>query len=269
MNKFKIGFLMASVFVASNAMATTFNDLNDQDEAVVKTTLINALSNGSDDGLIINNVKQINDSNVYMFKYGIDGNNTTMTYIKDINSVVVPNGGIFDLATKSFSNQAYEASFNKPLLDQIKQEDIIEYKAPNESKFVYVFTDPTCGYCKKLNREMPDYHKEGITIKYLPFPRGGLSGFAHDALVNTLCATDKKEALYQAEVKNVLPETKSGITAQELEMCKKDVAAAYELGKKLGVTGTPAIFTPDGHQIGGYLPAAQMKYTLDMLSKNK
>ena len=38
--------------------------------------------------------------------------------------------------------------------------------------------------------------------------------------------------------------------------CKSPVAGQYKLGLALGVRGTPATFTADGEQIGGYMPVA-------------
>ena len=43
--------------------------------------------------------------------------------------------------------------------------------------------------------------------------------------------------------------------------CENPVAAHMALGARLGVRGTPAIFTESGHQIGGYLPAEQLAQT--------
>jgi thiol:disulfide interchange protein DsbC len=36
------------------------------------------------------------------------------------------------------------------------------------------------------------------------------------------------------------------------------VASQYAFGELLGVRGTPAIFTTDGEQVGGYLAPARM-----------
>ncbi|MFT6703397.1 MAG: thiol:disulfide interchange protein DsbC, partial [Pseudomonadales bacterium] len=51
---------------------------------------------------------------------------------------------------------------------------VIEYKANNEKYVVNIFTDITCGYCRKLHNEMKQYNDLGITVRYLAFPRGGI-----------------------------------------------------------------------------------------------
>jgi thiol:disulfide interchange protein DsbC len=40
------------------------------------------------------------------------------------------------------------------------------------------------------------------------------------------------------------------------------IAAQFKLGESLGVNGTPAIFTPDGTLLPGFMPAAELAATL-------
>ncbi|MBX4378204.1 thioredoxin fold domain-containing protein [Mycobacterium tuberculosis] len=51
--------------------------------------------------------------------------------------------------------------------------------------------------------------------------------------------------------------------------CTNPVAMQYALGQQLGVNGTPAIFAPDGTQLGGYLPPAQLRAALEKLSAKR
>ena len=43
---------------------------------------------------------------------------------------------------------------------------MIVYKAPKEQHVITVFTDITCGYCRKLHEQMADYNALGITVRY-------------------------------------------------------------------------------------------------------
>jgi thiol:disulfide interchange protein DsbC len=40
----------------------------------------------------------------------------------------------------------------------------------------------------------------------------------------------------------------------------------YNVGQRLGISGTPAIFAADGTQLGGYLPPDKMREALDALA---
>ena len=48
--------------------------------------------------------------------------------------------------------------------------------------------------------------------------------------------------------------------------CDNAVAAQFQLGQAVGVQGTPAVFTEDGEEIGGYIPAPEL---IKMLKENK
>ena len=56
---------------------------------------------------------------------------------------------------------------------------------------------------------------------------------------------------------------KNGVEV-ESEACEvTPVADHYQLGKDLGISGTPAIFTEDGELIVGYQPADQLLRRLE------
>lgn len=124
----------------------------------------------------------------------------------------------------------------------------IEYKAPNEKYVVHVFTDPSCGYCRKLHTELKDYLKAGITVRYLAYPRAGVSSETGLQMQHIWCAKDQQGAMDNA---------KEGKTVAKA-MCQNPVAGHYELGQFFGVTGTPAVIMPDGQLVPGYMPVAAM-----------
>lgn len=128
-------------------------------------------------------------------------------------------------------------------IDKFK-DSMIVFPAENEKHRITVFTDTTCGYCKKLHGQMDDYNKLGITVQYLAFPRGGLNSRSYENLQSVWCADDKKGAMTAF---------KSGSSVKS-KACSTAVANHYELGQAGGVTGTPAIILDDGSMIGGYKP---------------
>ncbi|MGB5790740.1 MAG: bifunctional protein-disulfide isomerase/oxidoreductase DsbC, partial [Pseudoalteromonas nigrifaciens] len=134
------------------------------------------------------------------------------------------------------------------------EDSMIVYKAPNEKHSITVFTDISCGYCRKLHRELDDLLEAGITVKYLAFPRGGLQGSGYNDLMNVWCAKDQQEALTEA---------KSGSNTTAVKGCNAPVAEHYQLGQSFGVTGTPAIILEDGTMIPGYQPAAALSAALN------
>lgn len=156
-------------------------------------------------------------------------------------------GNIYDLKNKKLVNEDILKDIRKAGVKDFDN-SVIEFKADNEKYVVHVFTDTSCGYCRKLHNEMADLNKAGITVRYLAFPRGGVQSATYDELQSIWCAKDAKQALTDA---------KNGKAVQQAS-CQNKVAQQYELGQSFGITGTPALILPDGRLIPGYQPAAAL-----------
>ena len=128
------------------------------------------------------------------------------------------------------------------------ESEMIVYKAENEKHVITVFTDTSCGYCKKLHSEMADYNKLGITVRYLAFPRQGVNSSTARTMASIWCADDRNIAM---------DNSKNG-KGVETKTCKNTIKEQYELGQFFGVTGTPAIVLEDGTLKPGYLPAPNL-----------
>lgn len=164
------------------------------------------------------------------------------------------NGDLVDLGARKSLNDAAWADYRKAELAKVPAADRISYPAATPKYRVTVFTDVDCPYCHALHDRMAEYNKAGITVDYLAWPRSGVTDAAgrptatYRKMVAVWCAADRKAAFTAA--KNGKP-----VSAPD---CRNPVREEFELGERLGVNGTPAIFTPAGHLIGGYLTPEQL-----------
>jgi thiol:disulfide interchange protein DsbC len=161
-------------------------------------------------------------------------------------------GNIYDLNNKVLINDEQM----RPYIQQqvaASSDGVIEFKAKDEKYVINVFTDPSCGYCRKLHNEMQDYNDAGITVRYMAFPRGGLGSETYLQMQHIWCSKDSRAAMSAA---------KDGQDVKPV-MCTNPVKTQYELGQSFGISGTPAIILPSGRLIPGYQPAkallAQLK----------
>jgi len=141
----------------------------------------------------------------------------------------------------------------KTALKELKDKDLVVYKANGQEKGeVLVFTDTSCGYCRKFHAEVPELNAMGITVKYAAWPRYGLQSPAGQTMVKVWCSDNREEALTRAKNnETIVPPT--GKT------CDPHVISnEINLGHRMGVEGTPAVFLANGRQVGGYVPAAQL-----------
>ena len=151
--------------------------------------------------------------------------------------------GIESVAEKKLAPQRQE------WLSEVKREDMIIFSPKGKAKgAIYVFTDVDCGFCQKLHQEVPQLNAAGIEVRYLAYPRAGLGTPTYDKMASAWCADDRNAAM---------DALKSGgfVTPKK---CDNPIAAQYQLGAAMGVTGTPAIVLENGSLIPGYKPAAQL-----------
>ncbi|NQY83423.1 MAG: DsbC family protein [Alcanivorax sp.] len=137
-------------------------------------------------------------------------------------------------------------------LRRVDLEETITFKAKGEEKGeVYVFTDVSCGYCKKLHRHVDDINNLGITVHYLAFPRAGAQSPAAKLMRKVWCAEDRQRAITTAK--------QDGVVMQDSKECDPPITKQHQLGLLLGVTGTPGVYDSEGRHLGGYLTADQLK----------
>lgn len=175
-------------------------------------------------------------------------------------------GEIFSIDADGFSRveDPYVLEERKRLLATVKPEQTIVFKPKGETKaVVYVFTDIDCGYCRLLHRQihsyneggqqLPGYNDLGIEIRYLAYPRAGIPSQSADKLITAWCASDPAKTLTSFKNQEAVP----------LALCDNNpVAADFALGAEVGVSGTPALWFPDGKLMPGYLPPADLAKAL-------
>ena len=180
-----------------------------------------------------------------------------VVYISDDGKYVLQ-GTLYDVQDKKDLGEASLAKMRIKLLKSIPAGDRIVFAPPSPKYTVAIFTDVECGFCRKLHSEIAEHNRLGIAVEYLAFPRSGLGGATFRTMVSVWCAADRKKALTDA--KNDQP-----VPAKD---CKNPVTMQYDLGQRMGLSGTPMILATDGTQLGGYLPPAQLRAALDELATN-
>jgi thiol:disulfide interchange protein DsbC len=167
-------------------------------------------------------------------------------------------GALYDIAAKKNLGEASMAQVRTKLLKTIPAGDRIVFAPPHPKYTVTVFTDVECAYCRKFHSQIADYNRQGIAVDYVAFPRMGLGSDDFKKMVAVWCSADPKKALTDA--KNDRP-----IASRN---CTNPVTMEYNLGQRMGLTGTPMILTSEGVQVGGYLPPDQLRATLDKLASD-
>lgn len=161
----------------------------------------------------------------------------------------VMRGNLFDMNTDENLTEQREQAARQSVLRNIDDEELIVFSPEKPAYTVTVFTDTSCSYCRLFHDQIADYNARGIKVRYAAYPRQGMASETWREMENVFCADDRREALTRAK-KDM---------AFEIKACETDaVRRDWQLGRMLGVRGTPAIFTEDGRMIPGYLPPARL-----------
>jgi thiol:disulfide interchange protein DsbC len=169
-------------------------------------------------------------------------------------------GDIYDLTTSENLTEDTRSKTRAALLATVPRDDMIVF-APKDGKVkhtITMFTDIDCGYCRQFHRDIDKVTALGIEVHYLFFPRTGPNTESWTKAEEVWCAKDRKSALTKAKLGGELPSAKCA---------DNPVQQDWDLGREVGVRGTPAIFAENGALVGGYLPPAELEQRLDELAK--
>ena len=205
----------------------------------------------ADDASLKSSLEKIGATNVRLSESPLPGfrlatSNEGIVHISENGQYVVQgNFNVLELKNGKATDITHKAQMAS--LNALSNEMII-YPAKQEKHVVTVFMDITCHYCHILFENVKAYNEEGITLRFLAFPRAGVNTQTAKQMKAIWQAKDRMKALEDAEAGNLPKELKTP------NLVKKH----YELGIQFGVTGTPYMVTDKGEVIGGYVPAKEL-----------
>jgi thiol:disulfide interchange protein DsbC len=136
--------------------------------------------------------------------------------------------------------------------DALPLDSAIKVVKGNGSRKIAVFADADCPYCKKFEQELVNV--KDVTVYTFLYPIDSLHPDAGKKSKQIWCAPDRVKAWDEWMLKNTLAKNDGN--------CDNPVAKTVELGKKLGVNGTPTIVFADGRRVPGMVPAAKLEQML-------
>jgi thiol:disulfide interchange protein DsbC len=237
MKKFIQTLLVASLYLSASAYA-------DVDKTALKKMLMERMPS-----LVVeeSNISPSAIKGLYEVMVGAN-----IYYVSEDGRYLVQ-GRMFDLIEKKDLTEEKLAVAKAALINKVSPEEMIVFQAPKQKYVINIFTDIDCGYCRKLHSEIDQYMAEGITVRYLFFPRAGKDSDSYKKAVSVWCADDRNAALTAAKSNKNPPQEKT---------CDNPVDEHMALGDELGVRGTPMMISPKGTIYPGYMPAKQLAEAL-------
>ena len=154
-------------------------------------------------------------------------------------------GDLYNVPTHSNLTEAHRRVLRQKLIEAIPESQMVIFSPPQPKYTITVFTDVDCAYCRELHRQIADYNRLGVRVRYIFYPRTGPNTESWHKAEQVWCSADRKAALTRAKLGQALDAKPCGNTPVERE---------YELGRAIGLEGTPGIVASNGAMVGGYVP---------------
>lgn len=146
--------------------------------------------------------------------------------------------------TEDRRQQLFAVEFDKlPLELAVKK-----VKGNGKRKMAY-FSDPNCGYCKRLEGELSKVSDVTLYLFLHPIFQG-----SDEIVRNVYCAKDPVKAWDELMLNKNAPASAS---------CKMSSDQVAALARKLRVNGTPNLIFGNGVQVPGFLPADELEKRLN------
>jgi thiol:disulfide interchange protein DsbC len=127
--------------------------------------------------------------------------------------------------------------------------DAIETARGDGARRIYVFSDPACPYCRRLEPELAKLDNVTIYTFVVPFQ-------GHALPLGIVCATDRAKAWREF----MLDGDSSSLGSPA--GCTHPLDRNIALARQLRVTGTPTLFFEDGSRMAGYAPVESIESRL-------
>jgi thiol:disulfide interchange protein DsbC len=161
------------------------------------------------------------------------------------------NGHLFNLDPYEDVTARRIAEVTRVDLKQLPLADAFDVVHGGGKREVYMFSDPDCPFCKKLEAELPKV--DDVTIHVFLYPLTSIHPHAYEHALGIWCAKDRQKAWSDKMLKDMDP---AGAK------CANPIDRNLALGGKLRVDGTPTLIFADGRMHAGAVSAQEFERLL-------
>jgi thiol:disulfide interchange protein DsbC len=182
--------------------------------------------------------------------YEVRVNHSDIFYTDEQGNFLIQ-GAMFDTQARVDLTEKRMEKLNAIAFKDLPVKDAFTIVRGNGKRKMAVFSDPNCGYCKRLEREL--LKVDNVTVHLFLYPILGADSAERSRHI--WCAKDKSKAYLDWMVRDVTPPATSCDAAA--------LARNVDFGKKSRITGTPSIFFADGTRVPGAVEIARIEKMLN------
>ena len=160
-------------------------------------------------------------------------------FYTDTTAKYLIQGEIIELASGKNITEQRQADLNRIKWSDLTPANAIKNVRGNGSRQLAVFSDPNCGYCKRLEKSLQQLDNVTIYTYLIPI----LSPDSAQKSKQIWCSADPYKAYMDWMINGITPSGKGD--------CSTPLDKNMAFAKTYGVTGTPTLFFTDGSRFPG------------------
>jgi thiol:disulfide interchange protein DsbC len=161
------------------------------------------------------------------------------------------NGHLFDVDNHRDLTDERLEEVTRIDVKQLPLADAFNVVHGNGKREVYLFEDPDCPYCRKLEEQLPKVND--VTFHVFLFPLTSLHPHAYEHALGIWCSKDRPKAWSDKMLKGIDP-----LPAK----CSNPLDRNVALGDKLHIDGTPTLILANGRPHSGTVTAEELEHLL-------
>lgn len=150
-------------------------------------------------------------------------------------------GNLIDFKNKKNLTEERLLELSKINTKELPLDQAIKYVKGNGERVLYVFSDPDCPYCQKLEHNMTSI--DNITVYLFMYPLKKLHPQAEAVANKIWCSNNQYEAWEDYMLHRKAPKNAA--------QCETPIQKNLALGQKLQIDGTPTLFLQNGMRLSG------------------
>jgi thiol:disulfide interchange protein DsbC len=168
-------------------------------------------------------------------------------FYTDASGKYLIQGEIIELASGKNITEQRQADLNRIKWADLNQANAIKTVRGNGIRQLAVFSDPNCGYCKRLEKSLQQL--DNVTVYTYLVPILGADSVQKSKQIS--CSADPYKAYIDWMINGITPSGKSD--------CNTPLDKNAAFAKTYGIAGTPTLFFTDGSRFPGAVQIADIE----------
>ena len=162
-------------------------------------------------------------------------------------------GEIIELASGRNITEQRQADLNRIKWSDLNQANAFKSVRGNGQRQLAIFSDPNCGYCKRLEKSLQQLDNVTIYTYLIPI----LSPDSAQKSKQIWCSTDPYKSYIDWMINGTVPAGKND--------CNNPLDKNLAFAKAYGITGTPTLFFTDGSRFPGAVQVSDIEKKFNSL----